>query len=129
MKMKRFALVSVLAISPAAFADDVKPPIVHVDASSAMVVERIDEYGDTAVVCRAPCDKPLEPNALYQLSGDGVRASNRVRFTAHPGVDEINVRVAPRSSSGFLAGMVLPGLTRLLLTDAHTPHAPSLTPT
>ena len=105
-------VLSVLSVAAHARADD-PPPIVHVDAASDILLQRVDREGRATPVCRAPCDAPLEPRAEYQLSGDGLRTSNR--FVV-PGGDAATVTVKPRTSRGFVAGIVLLTVSGVLAT-------------
>lgn len=84
-------------------------PVVHVDASSNVILEKAD--GNTPV-CRAPCDRPI-PADEYRLTGDGVRASNTFHIPERERPVKIDVK--PRSSSGFTTGLVLTTLSGIFL--------------
>ncbi len=91
-----------LLVSASARAESTLAPV-RVDASSQVVLERVDSSGDTHVVCRAPCDQPLETSAKYRINGDDIRPSNV--FTVAPETSAIAAH--PRSSGGLTTGIVL----------------------
>jgi hypothetical protein len=109
-RLLAFALV--LTASSLSYADDTQP-VVHVDSSSAIVVERVDDDGHSAPVCRAPCDQALDPRPRYQLAGEGMRSSNQFRL---PEATAATIDVGPRSSRAFVAGIVLITVSGVLLT-------------
>jgi len=88
-------------------------PVVHVDSSSAIVVERVDDEGHAAPVCRAPCDQPLAAGVSYQLAGEGIRTSNQFRL---PATRAVTIDVKPRATSTFATGIVLVTISGVLLT-------------
>ena len=103
---------SLLAFSAHARADG-PAPVVHVDAASDIVLERVDGDGHTTPVCRAPCDTSLDAHREYQLSGEGLRSSNRFVFPEAPAA---TIKVEGRSSRGFIAGIVLLTISGVLAT-------------
>jgi len=102
----------VLALSAPARAED-PTPVVHVDASSNVVLERVETDGHTTPICRAPCDRALDAQTPYQLAGDGIRPSNQFRLPedARP----VKIAMKPVSSGGFTTGVILTTLSAVFL--------------
>ncbi len=106
--MKRWMVVvglGLLAVSANAFADEnAQAPVVHVDANSDTVLERVDGSHRTAV-CRAPCDVSVDSSKLYQIDGEDMRVSNTFRIPNEE--RRFNVRVDRGGTGSFTAGIVL----------------------
>jgi hypothetical protein len=83
---------------------DAPSPVVHVDAGSNVIVQHVELDGHATPICRAPCDRALEADREYQLTGEGLRASNRFLL---PASDAATLQVQTRSSGGFVAGVIL----------------------
>jgi hypothetical protein len=88
-------------------AEDVTDAPVRIDASSAVMLEHVDEKGDAIAVCIAPCDRRLDTGAEYRIHGSGIRPSNVFRL------EEASTTIAtkPKSNGSFDAGVVLLGLS------------------
>lgn len=114
MKTLLLPIALLLASASIARADDSKP-VVHVDASSATVLERVD-HGRAEPVCNAPCDRPVDPDAKYVVNGEGVRASNSFRIPEDSRVFRVDVK--PASSGGFTAGVVLTTIGGVFMAGA-----------
>ncbi len=99
-----------VAVSPAARADDT---VVHVDASSAIILERVNGDGHATPVCRAPCDEALDQRSTYQLTGEELRTSNQFQL---PKTASATIDVKPRTSSSFTTGIILVTISGVLLT-------------
>ena len=113
MSHTRFAFalgLSLVALASRSRADE---SVVHLDASSDIVLQRVETTGRTTPVCRAPCDQALDTKPQYQLTGEGLRASNRFHL---PDTNATTVGVKPRSSGGFVAGIVLMTISGVLAT-------------
>ena len=106
------AFAVVLGLSASARAED-NAPVVHVDASSDIMLERVGDDGVARPTCRAPCGRPLDATSRYQLTGDGIRTSNRFLL---PRAEEATIRIKPTSSSAFALGIVLVTISGVLAT-------------
>ncbi len=93
--MKHVAVAVALGLAFAAPARADGTLQVHLDASSKVVLERVDEDGDAALACRAPCDVALDADALYRIDGDGLRPSSPFHLRS---ADGQRVVITPRSS-------------------------------
>jgi hypothetical protein len=86
---------------------------VHVDASSAVVLERVD-HGHVAPACRAPCDATLDADGRYRVAGDGIRPSAPFKLDARGGAGVV-VSPRTRSSSSFVTGILLTSIATAFL--------------
>ena len=109
--MKRLPLSVGFVVVLASASARAETPVVHVDASSDVVLERVD--GPRTLLCRAPCDQAVDPNGSYRLDGPDMRASNDFRVPER--ATNVKVEVKPRSSSGFTVGVVLTSLSGAFL--------------
>lgn len=110
------AIAALLAVAAPARAAG-PTAVVHVDASSRVVLERVDDDGDTAVVCHAPCDVALAIGERYRINGDGIRPSSPFRLAGRDGARVVITPDLARSRS-FVTGVVLTSLATLFLGGA-----------
>jgi len=110
------AIAALLAVAAPARAAG-PTAVVHIDASSRVVLERVDDAGDTAVVCRAPCDVALAIGERYRINGDGIRPSSPFRLAGQDGARVVITPDLARSRS-FVTGVVLTSLATLFLGGA-----------
>src|SRR5438445_11466863 len=101
-----------LVLAAASARAEANAPIVHVDASSNVVLEKVEADGSSTPVCHAPCDRAVAADE-YRLTGDGVRTSNTFRIPEREAPVKIDVKT--RSSGGFVAGVVLTTLSAVFL--------------
>jgi hypothetical protein len=79
---------------------------VHVEgADGAQLEQDTTGDGDWAVVCTAPCDKPLSTEYRYRITGSGLRASSPFALRGEPDTRETLV-VSPASKGWFVVGVV-----------------------
>ena len=109
--MKRLALSVGFVVVLASASAHAETPVVHVDASSDVVLERVD--GPRTLLCRAPCDQAVDPQGSYRLDGPDMRASND--FHVPDRATNVKIQVKPQSSSGFATGIVLTSLSGVFL--------------
>ena len=108
--MKRWSICLGLVFAAASVRAETNGPVVHVDASSNMVLERVSDGATDA--CRAPCDRVV-PADEYRLTGDGVRSSNTFRIPLREQPVKVDVKARPRG--GFVTGVVLTTLSGIFL--------------
>ena len=104
-----FAALALITLAAPARAEDDDAPrtVVHVDASSAVVLARVAQDGRATPVCTAPCDVAVEP-AAYRLTGDDVQASNDFRVPATPRA--VSIQVDASTKRAFTTGVVMTAL-------------------
>jgi len=88
-----------------ALADDPPEPVVHIDAPSSVLLERVDANGERTPICHAPCDRRLDTRPRYVLTADGVRASNSIELPSRAA--PLDLSLEPSSSRSFTSGVVL----------------------
>lgn len=114
----RFTAAFVCAVAFAAapaFADS--PTVrVHIDASSQVVLERIDGDGNVSPACRATCDVALDAGALYRTTSAGMRRSAPFRLQPHG--DHVVLTPKLARSSSYRSGLVLTTISGVFLTAA-----------
>jgi hypothetical protein len=101
-----------LVLAAASARAETNAPVVHVDASSNVVLEKVEADGSATPVCHAPCDRAVAADE-YRLTGDGVRTSNTFRIPEREAPVKIDVKA--RSSGGFTTGVVLTTLSAVFL--------------
>jgi hypothetical protein len=106
------ALVAACVIVRTAHAEDTQAagPVVHLDAASSIVLER----ADGAVVCRAPCDRAVDPEPPYRVEGPDMRPS--ATFHIAENADHVTIVPHPKSASTFRTGIVLTAIGATLFT-------------
>lgn len=118
MKNAVLATLAVLAVAvPVPARAEGPTAVVHIDASSQVVLERVDSAGDAALACSAPCDAALAIDQRYRINGAGVRPSSPFRLTD---TDGARVVITPdlAHSRTFVAGVVLTSLATVFLGGA-----------
>ncbi len=91
-----------LTVSLSARAQSATLAPVRIDASSDVVLELVQE-GEVGVVCRAPCDRRLDTEVDYRISGRDVRPSSL--FRVQP--ESTTIAIKPKSNGSFEAGVIL----------------------
>ena len=100
-----------------AFATALATPIVHVEneIGTHVVIERIDDGGEH-VVCRAPCNAPLEAGYKYRLRSDAFRATNTFHLPATLEGEAVAVRIEPRTNKTLVSAVVLMTISGVFAT-------------
>jgi len=110
MKLRSFAFAVVPAAAAFSYtlparADDAPARVyVHVrDAPPELVIE---EWGAVwEIACKGECDRALDVDGTYRMSGAGIRASKPFQLAAENG--NVVLDFQKRSSRGFSAGVAL----------------------
>lgn len=84
----------------------VKTAMVHIESERPVRLEAQTGPKAFNFVCASPCDKELDLDALYRITGDGVRTSRPFSIEAQAG-QRIVIEVDPGSKGAFVGGIIL----------------------
>ena len=82
--------------------------LVHMEGDEEAVLE-VQDRGDKRSfqpVCHAPCNKMLPLDAMYRITGEGIRESRTFKLVGAAG-QAIQLNVNPGHSGGFAGGLVM----------------------
>jgi len=100
-----------------AFATALATPVVHVEneIGTRVFVDRVDQDGEH-VVCRAPCNAPLEIGHSYRLRSDAFRATNKFELPNAREGEAVAVRIEPRTNKTLVSAIILMTISGVFAT-------------